>query len=43
MLKVADAKTQVELSIKSSAPVKVSYAIGDAHITYFLAPRIETA
>ena len=43
MIKVADGKTVVELSLKASAPVKVSYEIGDAKITYFLAPRIETA
>jgi proliferating cell nuclear antigen len=43
MLKVADGKTNIELSLKSSAPIKLSYSIGEASITYFLAPRIETA
>lgn len=43
MLKVAPSDAKVSLSIKSNAPVKVSYAIGDAQITYFLAPRIENA
>jgi len=43
MLKVADGKTKIDLSLKANAPVRVSYSIGDASITYFLAPRIETA
>jgi proliferating cell nuclear antigen len=43
MIKVADSKEPVEISIKSNAPIKIAYNIGDARITYFLAPRIETA
>jgi len=42
MLKAATSDTKVSLFIKSNAPVKVSYTIGDASITYFLAPRIES-
>ncbi|MFA6268976.1 MAG: proliferating cell nuclear antigen (pcna) [archaeon] len=42
MLKVATSDTKVNLSIKSNAPVRVSYLIGDASISYFLAPRIES-
>lgn len=42
MLKVATSDTKVNLFIKSSAPVRVSYPIGEASISYFLAPRIET-
>jgi proliferating cell nuclear antigen len=42
MLKVASSETEVTLNLKSDAPVKISYAIGDAQITYFLAPRIES-
>jgi len=41
MLKAASSETKVNLFLKSSAPVKVSYAIGEAGISYFLAPRIE--
>ncbi len=41
MLKGADSKGDVLLSLKGDAPVKISYAIGPAKITYFLAPRIE--
>lgn len=43
MLKAASGDTKVNLFLKSNAPVKVSYKIGDANISYFLAPRIETA
>jgi len=42
MLKTASSSDVVELSLKSNAPVTISYRIGDAVITYFLAPRIET-
>jgi proliferating cell nuclear antigen len=42
MLKVATSDTKVALFLKSNAPVKVSYPISDATITYFLAPRIES-
>jgi len=43
MLKVASSDTKVSLFLKSNAPIKVSYPIGEASITYFLAPRIENA
>jgi proliferating cell nuclear antigen len=43
MLKAASSDTKVSLSIKTNAPVKVSYSIGEARVTYFLAPRIENA
>jgi proliferating cell nuclear antigen len=42
MLKVASSDTKVSLFIKASAPVRVSYPIGEANISYFLAPRIES-
>ncbi|MFA5125515.1 MAG: proliferating cell nuclear antigen (pcna) [archaeon] len=42
MLKVASSDTKVDLFIKSNAPVRISYLIGDASISYFLAPRIES-
>ena len=42
MLKVASSDTKVDLFLKSNAPVKVSYQIGEASISYFLAPRIES-
>jgi proliferating cell nuclear antigen len=43
MLKVADSNTIVSLQLKSNAPVQLSYAVGEAQLSYFLAPRIETA
>lgn len=39
MLKTASG--DVLLFIKTNAPIKISYQIGEASITYFLAPRIE--
>ncbi|MFA4907230.1 MAG: proliferating cell nuclear antigen (pcna) [archaeon] len=41
MLKAASANSHVELELKSNAPIRVSYSVGQAKITYFLAPRIE--
>jgi len=43
MLKAASSGDTVELFVKTNAPVRVSYSIGDAKVTYFLAPRIESA
>lgn len=42
MLKAADAGAEIDLKLKSDAPVLVSYKIGGAEISYFLAPRIES-
>ena len=42
MLKAAASDTKVNLFIKTSAPIRVSYPIGEANISYFLAPRIES-
>ncbi|MFH1588388.1 MAG: proliferating cell nuclear antigen (pcna) [Candidatus Diapherotrites archaeon] len=36
------AGTELVLSMKSNAPIKLDYEIGKAKITYFLAPRIES-
>jgi proliferating cell nuclear antigen len=41
MLKAATGN--ISIYLKSNAPIKISYPIGDASITYFLAPRIENA
>ncbi|HPM85848.1 MAG: proliferating cell nuclear antigen (pcna) [Candidatus ainarchaeum sp.] len=43
MLKAASSDTKVNLFLKSSAPIRISYKIGDASISYFLAPRIENS
>jgi proliferating cell nuclear antigen len=42
MLKVAASDTPIEVNLKNNAPARISYAIGKASITYFLAPRIES-
>jgi len=42
MLKAAGSNDEINLHLKSNAPVKINYKIGQAEITYFLAPRIES-
>ncbi len=42
MLKAPDNKDEIELKLRSDAPVQISYKIGKARSSYFLAPRIET-
>ncbi len=42
MLKAASSETLVSVFLKKNNPVKISYNIGKASVTYFLAPRIET-
>lgn len=42
MLKTAQGNSEIEVKLKGSAPIQVAYGIGDAKITYFLAPRIES-
>lgn len=32
-----------EISLKTNAPIRVAYGIGPARLTYYLAPRVETA
>jgi len=43
LLKGADAGAVVQADMKTDAPLKVEYCIGEATITYYLAPRIENA
>lgn len=43
MAKAASSGDNISLFIKSNAPVRISYSIGEATISYFLAPRIESA
>ena len=43
MLKAASSGDNISLFVKTNAPVKVSYTIGEASVTYFLAPRIESS
>jgi len=42
MMKAASNDTDVLVKIKTNAPVEISYSVGDAKFTYFLAPRIES-
>src|SRR3989344_1208439 len=42
IVKGAASDSDVLLKMKSNAPLELSYAIGKAHIRYFLAPRIES-
>ena len=42
MVKAAQSATEVSLFMKKDAPILLKYAIGEAEITYFLAPRIES-
>ncbi|MBI5884844.1 proliferating cell nuclear antigen (pcna) [archaeon] len=39
MLKTASNDSKVTLNLKTDAPVRLSYAVGQATLTYFLAPR----
>jgi len=41
MIKTAVSATEIDLKLKSNAPIEISYSIGPARIKYFLAPRIE--
>ncbi|MCK4328143.1 MAG: proliferating cell nuclear antigen (pcna) [Candidatus Diapherotrites archaeon] len=43
LLKNTDAATAVDLELRTDAPLRLAYKIDDATITYYLAPRIETA
>lgn len=40
--KAASDDSVVEISLKNDAPVKVSYSVGKAELSYYLAPRVET-
>jgi proliferating cell nuclear antigen len=42
LLKATDFDTVITLDMKSDAPLKLQYPIGDATVTYYLAPRIES-
>lgn len=42
MLKVPASDSEITVQIKSNAPVQISYSIGAAQLSYFLAPRIES-
>ena len=43
ILKATDSTTVVVLKLKTDTPLKIEYEIGEGKVTYFLAPRIESA
>lgn len=42
LLKAADAQSIVSIKLRTDAPIKIEYAIGDGRVIYYLAPRIES-
>jgi len=42
MLKAASSDTLISLGIKANHPINLAYSIGQASISYYLAPRIES-
>jgi proliferating cell nuclear antigen len=42
ILKEAEAPSVVSMGLKTDAPLRVEYNIGDARVVYYLAPRIES-
>ncbi len=43
LLKASDQTSIISLKIRTDAPLKLEYSIGDGRVIYFLAPRIESA
>jgi proliferating cell nuclear antigen len=42
MVKTASSDTELTLLLRSNAPIKIVYNVGNARLAYFLAPRMET-
>jgi len=42
ILKAAEIPSVVNLNLRTDAPLKTEYSIGDGRVVYYLAPRIET-
>ncbi len=42
LLKASDALSIISVSIRSDAPLRIEYSIGDGRVVYYLAPRIES-
>ena len=42
ILKAAELPSIVTIKLKSDAPIRIEYAIGDGRVIYYLAPRIES-
>ncbi len=43
LLKNTDAATTIDVQLRTDAPLRLAYGIDNATVTYYLAPRIETA
>ena len=41
MVKACPDDAIMEIRLKSDAPIRISYPLGDAQFTYYLAPRVE--
>jgi proliferating cell nuclear antigen len=42
LLKASDAQSIIILKLRSDAPIRIEYAIGEGRVIYYLAPRIES-
>lgn len=42
LLKASDAQSLIHIKMKTDAPIRLEYAIGDGRVVYYLAPRIES-
>ncbi|MEA3255886.1 MAG: proliferating cell nuclear antigen (pcna) [Candidatus Altiarchaeota archaeon] len=42
LLKASDSQSIILLKMRTDAPVRIEYAIGDGRVVYYLAPRIES-
>jgi len=42
LLKASDAQSIILLKMRTDAPIRIEYAIGDGRVIYYLAPRIES-
>jgi len=42
LLRASDAQSIIILKLRTDAPVKIEYAIGEGRVLYYLAPRIES-
>lgn len=43
LLKAADSNSIILIKMRTDAPLRIEYAIGDGRVIYYLAPRIESA
>ncbi len=41
MIKGAEDSSDIKIALRTNAPIKISYSLGNAEFTYYLAPRID--